>query len=58
MSSLWLVMLMRAMVSGLGARMGVSTGLPGIDSGSDERFSGVGRLKGAAVVVRGTAGMV
>jgi len=45
------IMLIRAMVSGLGERIGSSRiGLPGADevNGRDERLSGSGRLKGAA----------
>ena len=51
-------MLILAIVSGLGARIGGSTGLLGDESGSDDRLSGAGRLKGAEVEVSGTAAMM
>ena len=51
-------MLILAIVSGLGARIGGSTGLLGDESGSDDRLSGAGRLKGAEVEVSGTAALM
>lgn len=51
-------MLMRAIVSGLGDRIGGSMGLLGDESGNEARFRGGGRLNGAVVEVSGTAGMM